>query len=80
MFLVIKTGFSFLQTFADFGFKKELLQTALLLDELRSLRCLNLLEQVAQFVCLCSDSFCRCLSISCCNLNIRDQANIDYVS
>ena len=44
------------------------------------LRCLNLLEQVAQFVCLCSDSFCRCLSISCCNLNIRDQANIDYVS
>jgi len=45
MFLVIKTGFSFLQTFADFGFKKELLQTALLLDELRSLRCLNLLEQ-----------------------------------
>ena len=44
------------------------------------LRCLNLLEQVAQFVCLCSDSFCRCLSISCCNLNLRDQDSIDYVT
>jgi hypothetical protein len=36
MFLVIKTGFSFPQTFADSGFKKEVLETALLLDELRS--------------------------------------------
>jgi len=34
MFPVIKTGFSFPQTFTDSGFKKELLETALLLNEL----------------------------------------------
>ena len=36
MFLVIKTGFNFPQTFADSGFKKELMETALLLNELCS--------------------------------------------
>jgi len=45
MFLVIKTGFNFPQTFADSGFKKELMETVCFLMN-SAVACLNLLEQV----------------------------------